>query len=130
MAPTIPTALTIAGVDPSGGAGVLADVKAFSALGANGQNNSAMGGVMAAIAEALVATGVGLFVALPAVVAYNVIQKRIGEIETEALALTKLISAYLKAGTATRKSSVKADAALVARDDRQDSQGRIAVGAA
>jgi hydroxymethylpyrimidine/phosphomethylpyrimidine kinase len=34
MAETIPTALTIAGVDPSGGAGVLADVKAFSALGA------------------------------------------------------------------------------------------------
>jgi hydroxymethylpyrimidine/phosphomethylpyrimidine kinase len=34
MAKTIPTALTIAGVDPSGGAGVLADVKAFSALGA------------------------------------------------------------------------------------------------
>jgi hydroxymethylpyrimidine/phosphomethylpyrimidine kinase len=30
----IPTALTIAGVDPSGGAGVLADVKAMSALGA------------------------------------------------------------------------------------------------
>ena len=71
---------------------------AFTALGSNGQNSSAMGGVMAAIAEALVATGVGLFVALPAVVAYNVIQKRIGEIETESLALTKLISAYLKAG--------------------------------
>ena len=81
---------------------VLGVIMAFSALGANGQNNSAMGGVMAAIAEALVATGVGLFVALPAVVAYNVIQKRIGEIETEALALTKLISAYLKAGVATR----------------------------
>lgn len=77
---------------------VLGVIMAFSALGANGQNASAMGGVMAAIAEALVATGVGLFVALPAVVAYNVIQKRIGEIETEALALTKLISAYLKAG--------------------------------
>lgn len=30
----IPNAVTIAGVDPSGGAGVLADVKAFSALGA------------------------------------------------------------------------------------------------
>lgn len=32
----IPNALTIAGVDPSGGAGVLADVKTFSACGAYG----------------------------------------------------------------------------------------------
>ncbi len=32
----IPNALTIAGVDPSGGAGVLADIKAMSALGAYG----------------------------------------------------------------------------------------------
>jgi hydroxymethylpyrimidine/phosphomethylpyrimidine kinase len=32
----IPNVLTIAGVDPSGGAGVLADVKTFSALGAYG----------------------------------------------------------------------------------------------
>ncbi len=76
---------------------VLGVIMAFSALGTNGQNTSAMGGVMSAIAEALVATGVGLFVALPAVVAYNGIQKRIGQIETESLALTKLISAYLKA---------------------------------
>src|SRR5690606_16344250 len=32
----IPNTLTIAGVDPSGGAGVLADIKAMSALGAYG----------------------------------------------------------------------------------------------
>ncbi len=32
----IPNVLTIAGIDPSGGAGVLADVKTFSALGAYG----------------------------------------------------------------------------------------------
>jgi hydroxymethylpyrimidine/phosphomethylpyrimidine kinase len=32
--PTYPNVLTIAGVDPSGGAGILADVKAISALGA------------------------------------------------------------------------------------------------
>jgi len=34
--PIIPNVLTIAGVDPSGGAGVLADLKTFSALGAYG----------------------------------------------------------------------------------------------
>jgi len=55
-----------------------------------------MGGVMAGISEALVATGVGLFVALPAVVAYNIIQKRIGEVESGALSLTKLLTAYVR----------------------------------
>jgi hydroxymethylpyrimidine/phosphomethylpyrimidine kinase len=36
MVKDFPKALTIAGVDPSGGAGVLADIKTFSALGAYG----------------------------------------------------------------------------------------------
>ncbi len=76
---------------------VLGVIIAFDALGDSGQNASAMGGVMAAIAEALVATGVGLFVALPAVVAYNLIQKRIGDIEAESVSIVKLISAYAKA---------------------------------
>ena len=58
---------------------------AFTRSGDAGQNTQAMGGVMAGISEALVATGVGLFVALPAVVAYNVIQKRIAEVESGAL---------------------------------------------
>ena len=75
---------------------VLGVIIAFQALGDAGGNAGAMGGVMAGIAEALVATGVGLAVALPAVVAYNVIQKKAGDIETEALSLVKLISAYAK----------------------------------
>jgi len=77
---------------------VLGVIIAFHALGEAGGNAGQMGGVMAGIAEALVATGVGLFVALPAVVAYNVIQKRIGEIESGSLALTKLLTAYVKSG--------------------------------
>src|SRR5688572_12443828 len=76
---------------------VLGVIIAFDALGGTGQNMGAMGNVMAGIAEALVATGVGLFVALPAVVAYNLIQKRIGEVETNAISLTKLITAYARA---------------------------------
>jgi hypothetical protein len=51
---------------------------------------------MAGIAEALVATGVGLFVAIPAVIAYNVVQKRIGDIESGAISLAKLLTAYVK----------------------------------
>lgn len=104
---------------------VLGVIMAFSALGKNGQNTGAMGGVMAAIAEALVATGVGLFVALPAVVAYNVIQKRIGEIETNALALTKLISAYLKADGAEspREIAIVADSRPANGSRTTDSDG-------
>ena len=115
---------------------VLGVIMAFSALGKGGQNTSAMGGVMSAIAEALVATGVGLFVALPAVVAYNAIQKRIGEVETDVQSLTKLISAYLKAGRGApgrlQQAPLEAEAAPSDRDATgHESSGRIqAAGAA
>jgi biopolymer transport protein ExbB/biopolymer transport protein TolQ len=109
---------------------VLGVIMAFSALGKNGQNNGAMGGVMSAIAEALVATGVGLFVALPAVVAYNGIQKRIGEVEVEAASLTKLISAYLKAGRGAPRKA-EADAVPDSDSSAKDSRSRLeAAGAA
>jgi biopolymer transport protein ExbB/biopolymer transport protein TolQ len=57
-----------------------------------------MGAVMGGIAEALIATGVGLFVALPAVVAYNIVQKAIADIEDNVTSITKDITALLKAG--------------------------------
>jgi biopolymer transport protein ExbB/biopolymer transport protein TolQ len=76
---------------------VLGVIQAFQQLGAAGQNQGAMGGVMAGIAEALIATGVGLFVALPAVVAYNVAQKRINDVEAGAAQITKRLMAFLKA---------------------------------
>jgi biopolymer transport protein ExbB/TolQ len=74
---------------------VLGVIEAFHQLSA-GASKAAMGNVMSGIAEALVATGVGLFVALPAVVAYNLIQKRIGEIEGDTGSLAKLVTAYVK----------------------------------
>jgi biopolymer transport protein ExbB/biopolymer transport protein TolQ len=74
---------------------VLGVIEAFHEL-SGGASKSAMGNVMSGIAEALVATGVGLFVALPAVVAYNVAQKRIGEIETDTWSLAKIVTASLR----------------------------------
>jgi biopolymer transport protein ExbB/biopolymer transport protein TolQ len=75
---------------------VIGVIVAFDQLGQQGNKAAAMGNVMSGIAEALVATGVGIFVAIPAVVAYNVAQKRIGEIEGNTQALIKLVTAYLK----------------------------------
>jgi biopolymer transport protein ExbB/biopolymer transport protein TolQ len=76
---------------------VLGVIQAFQQLGGAGQNQGAMGNVMSGIAEALIATGVGLFVALPAVIAYNVAQKRINDVEQGVAQLTKRLLAYLKA---------------------------------
>jgi biopolymer transport protein ExbB/biopolymer transport protein TolQ len=74
---------------------VLGVIEAFNQLG-GGPNKAAMGNVMTGIAEALVATGVGLFVALPAVIAFNLQQKRITEIEDAAQGLGKLVTAALQ----------------------------------
>jgi biopolymer transport protein ExbB/biopolymer transport protein TolQ len=51
--------------------------------------------VMGGIAEALIATGVGLFVAIPAVVAYNVFQKKITDIEDNVSSIGKRLCALL-----------------------------------
>ena len=54
---------------------VLGIIKAFADLSHNQAGGAAV--VMAGIAEALVATAVGLMVAIPAVVAYNIFQGRV-----------------------------------------------------
>ena len=95
---------------------VLGVIEAFHQLGA-GATKAAMGNVMSGIAEALVATGVGLFVALPAVVAYNLIQKRIGDIEGNTSGLAKLVTAYVK--TAERQAG-PLPAARVARQGEDE----------
>lgn len=73
---------------------VLGIMKAFNDLGVE-QNASA---VMSGIAEALVATAVGLFVAIPAVVAYNYFQKQVKSILQGLEAVRELCIAYAKQG--------------------------------
>jgi biopolymer transport protein ExbB/biopolymer transport protein TolQ len=75
---------------------VIGVIESFHQLGNAGQNHEAMGNVMSGISEALVATAVGLLVALPAVVGYNLAQKKVGEIEANVSIITKQMLALLK----------------------------------
>lgn len=74
---------------------VIGVIEAFQHLGSTTARAGNMTNVMSGIAEALIATAVGIFVAIPAVVAFNVAQKRAGEIEANVLALAKLVTARL-----------------------------------
>jgi biopolymer transport protein ExbB/biopolymer transport protein TolQ len=74
---------------------VLGIVTAFRELGANAAGG-AMGNVMTAIAEALVATAIGILVALPAVIAYNVFQKKTQDVEDNVRAIGTLLLAQMK----------------------------------
>jgi biopolymer transport protein ExbB/biopolymer transport protein TolQ len=76
---------------------VIGVIIAFHQLGVS-QSGASMSSVMGGIAEALVATGVGLFVAIPAVVAYNLIQKTITGVEDNVASIAKELTALLKAG--------------------------------
>jgi biopolymer transport protein ExbB/biopolymer transport protein TolQ len=80
-------------------------IQAFSALGTD-TSEAGMGNVMVAIAEALVATAVGIFVAIPAVIAFNVITSRIGMIDGRVQALAKLLCAHLHSLQATPGASM------------------------
>ncbi len=76
---------------------VIGVIVAFADLG-DGQGKVAIGKVMSGIAEALVATGVGLFVAIPAVVAYNIFQKKISDIEDNVASINKRLCAFVSIG--------------------------------
>jgi biopolymer transport protein ExbB/TolQ len=74
---------------------VLGIIKAAHELtAAGGQNNQIA--VMSGVFEALVATAVGLFVAIPAVVAYNLFQRRVRKRMAEVDSLAHLILSSLR----------------------------------
>jgi biopolymer transport protein ExbB/TolQ len=73
---------------------VLGIIRAFKDL--SGNIAEASSAVMAGIAEALVATAVGLLVAIPAVVAFNVLKAKVKHIADDANLLTATLLASLK----------------------------------
>ncbi len=98
---------------------VIGIVQAFDQLQAAGVANGgggAMSGVMGAIAEALVATAVGLVVAIPAVAAFNAFQRRIKGILGNAEALRHIVLSHVKA------SPQGAGGSTAAAQSTQDSQ--------
>ncbi len=74
---------------------VLGIVRSFRDLAANMADASTA--VMAGIAEALIATAVGLLVAIPAVIAYNVFKGRVKQAVTDCQMLSRVVLAQLKA---------------------------------
>jgi biopolymer transport protein ExbB/biopolymer transport protein TolQ len=75
---------------------VLGIVTAFRELAGAAGNTAGMNNVMGGIAEALVATAVGILVALPAVIAYNIFQKKTQDLEENVQSIGNLILAQMK----------------------------------
>jgi biopolymer transport protein ExbB len=83
---------------------VIGVIEAFEILGrpqaattAAAASGLAPQAIMSSIAEALIATAVGLFVAIPAVAAYNYFQRRIQGIGANTEALSNVLLAHLNA---------------------------------
>jgi biopolymer transport protein ExbB/biopolymer transport protein TolQ len=96
---------------------VLGIVTAFRGL-ASSTSAGAMGNVMAAIAEALIATAIGILVAIPAVVAFNVFDKKGGFVEENTHSLAAIAIATLESaasGRASNEMTSQPEARLVAR---------------
>jgi biopolymer transport protein ExbB/biopolymer transport protein TolQ len=75
---------------------VLGIVTAFRELAGAAGNTAGMNNVMTGIAEALVATAVGILVALPAVIAYNAFTKKCQDLEENVQSIGNLILAQMK----------------------------------
>ncbi|HEU4579750.1 MAG TPA: MotA/TolQ/ExbB proton channel family protein [Polyangiaceae bacterium] len=77
---------------------VIGIVQAFDQLQRAGLGGSASADIMGAIAEALVATAIGIAVAIPAVAAFNYFQRRIRNTLGNAEALEHILLSYLEGG--------------------------------
>ena len=85
---------------------VLGIIRAFAdlALATKGGGSNTAGTVMGGISEALVATAVGLFVAIPAVLAFNIFQRLLKRVVGRSNALGNAIASGLHAARNGRKA--------------------------
>jgi biopolymer transport protein ExbB/TolQ len=75
---------------------VVGIIKAFADLGVGAAKGAGASAVMSGLSEALVATAVGIFVAIPAVVAFNAYNRRLRTVTTRAEALAHALAAHLE----------------------------------
>jgi biopolymer transport protein ExbB len=88
---------------------VVGIIKAFADLGVGNAKGAGAAAVMSGLSEALVATAVGIFVAIPAVVAFNAFNRQLKGIVGRAEALAHALAAHLQ------KDEVRAAALARAR---------------
>jgi len=95
---------------------VIGVIEAFDVLGhadaMAGAGAQSTGSIMSGIAEALVATAVGLFVAIPAVAAFNYFQRRIQSITANTQALSNVLLAHLSAEEPLPTTEARAEGAV------------------
>jgi biopolymer transport protein ExbB len=75
---------------------VVGIIKAFADLGVGTTRGAGAAAVMAGLSEALVATAVGIFVAIPAVVAFNAYNRRFKGIVAGAEAIAHALASHLE----------------------------------
>jgi len=101
---------------------VIGIVQAFDRLQSTGLGGTATGpatDVMGAISEALVATAIGLVVAIPAVAAFNYFQRKIRATVANSEALTHIILAYAKGEAAQPNSQATPSGSRSAASQRE-----------
>jgi biopolymer transport protein ExbB/TolQ len=85
---------------------VLEILRVFHLLGEQGVTTGEdASAIMTGISEALVATAIGLLVAIPAVIAYNAFQRKVKRLLSEADALTGMVVSQLAEHDGTKKAS-------------------------
>jgi biopolymer transport protein ExbB len=75
---------------------VVGIIRAFSDLAVGGPKGAGAAAVMSGISEALVATAVGIFVAIPAVVGFNAYMRRLRTLTTRGEAIGHALASHLE----------------------------------